>query len=95
MIGVLPNMKLLIDFLGWAGAFLLLGAYACVSFKKLRADSVSYQLANGLGSCFLVVNTIYYHAFPSAFVNVIWIGIAVAAGWRLRSQPQEARRLDA
>jgi len=86
--------KLLIDVLGWSGALLLLGAYACVSFRKLRADSVLYQVVNGLGSCFLVVNTVYYRAFPSAFVNVIWICIAVTAGIRMRAKAPEAIRVD-
>jgi len=85
-------MKLLIDILGWSGALLLLGAYACVSFGKLRADGVFYQFINGLGSSFLVVNTVYYHAFPSAFVNVIWIAIAVTAAVRMRGQASGAVR---
>ena len=87
-------MKLIIDLLGWAGAFLLLGAYGCVSFRKVRADSVLYQVINGLGSCFLVVNTVYYRAFPSAFVNVIWICIAVSAGIRMRRHAQGALPID-
>lgn len=87
-------MRLIIDLLGWSGALLLLGAYGCVSFKRLRADSISYQIFNGIGSCFLVVNTVYYHAFPSAFVNVIWIAIAIIAGIRMRSQAQCEVRID-
>jgi hypothetical protein len=87
-------MKLIIDLLGWAGALLLLGAYGCVSFRKLRPDSILYQSINGLGSCFLVVNTVYYRAFPSAFVNVIWICIAVSAGIRMRGRAQNVLRTD-
>ena len=87
-------MKLIIDLLGWSGASLLLGAYGCVSFGKLRAGSVLYQIVNGLGSCFLVVNTVYYRAFPSAFVNAIWICIAVSAGIRMRGQAQDALPID-
>ena len=86
--------KLLIDLLGWSGALLLLGAYACVSFKRLRADSVAYQIVNGLGSLFLIVNTVYYHAFPSAFVNLVWICIAIAAGIRVRGHAESGVRLD-
>lgn len=78
--------KFAIDLTGWAGALLLLGAYGAVSFHKLRPASLLYQALNGLGSMFLVINTIYYHAYPSAFVNVIWIGIALVAGLRVRSQ---------
>ncbi|HTR27190.1 MAG TPA: hypothetical protein VMI10_24675 [Terriglobales bacterium] len=87
-------MKLLIDILGWSGALLLLGAYACVSFRKMRADGGPYQFLNGLGSCFLVINTVYYRAFPSAFVNVIWIAIAVSAALRMRGQASNAMRAD-
>ena len=86
--------KLLIDLLGWSGALLLLGAYACVSFKRLSADSVAYQIVNGLGSLFLIVNTLYYHAFPSAFVNLVWIGIAIVAGVRVRGQTESGVRPD-
>ena len=86
--------KIVVDSLGWAGALLLLGAYACVSFKKLRPDSLAYQIINGIGSCFLVVNTMFYRAYPSAFVNVIWIAIALAAGARVKSQAAGEARLD-
>jgi hypothetical protein len=72
-------MKLLVDLIGWIGAGALLLAYAMVSFKRLRADSGRYQLLNALGSCCLIVNTTYYRAYPSAFVNVIWILIAILA----------------
>ena len=72
-------MKLSVDLIGWLGAVLLLLAYALVSFKKLRVDGGHYQLLNAVGSCFLIVNTVYYRAYPSSFVNVIWILIAIVA----------------
>lgn len=87
-------MKIFVDLLGWSGALLLLGAYACVSFRKLRPDGAFYQFINGLGSCFLVVNTVYHRAFPSAFVNMIWICIAVWAGIRMRGRPCDAVHVD-
>ncbi len=78
--------KLMIDAAGWLGAGLLLIAYGLVSFRRMRADSASYQALNGLGSLGLIVNTFYYHAYPSTFVNVVWITIAVAAGVRMRGR---------
>lgn len=73
-------MTLLLEELaGWTGAALLLVAYGMVSFKKLRPDSLCTQSLNAAGSGLLIVNTAYHRAFPSAFVNVIWILIAVAA----------------
>jgi hypothetical protein len=71
------NNHLWFDAIGWMGAAALLVAYAMISSKKLEADSTGYQLLNIIGSLFLVANTIFYRAYPSSFVNVIWAGIAV------------------
>jgi uncharacterized membrane protein YoaK (UPF0700 family) len=62
---------------GWLGAAALLVAYAMVSSRKMEADSASYQVLNIVGSILLVANTIFYRAYPSSFVNLIWAGIAV------------------
>jgi len=78
--------KLLVDGIGWLGAAVLLLAYALVSFKKMKPDSGYYQLMNAGGSAFLIVNTLYYRAIPSAFVNLIWIFIAIAAYLRVRAR---------
>jgi hypothetical protein len=77
-------VKIAVDSVGWLGAGLLLMAYGLVSFKKLRPDTGYYQLFNAVGSLGLIVNTLYYRAFPSAFVNLIWIIIAIVASYRLR-----------
>jgi hypothetical protein len=37
----------------------------------------------------LTVNTYYYHAYPSSFVNVLWLGIAIYA---LRQGKRERER---
>ena len=70
---------LLLNLLGWAGAFLLLLAYALVSFKKLEADSQTYQWLNITASILLLINTIYYCAYSSSFVNAAWTIIAFFA----------------
>jgi hypothetical protein len=75
-----------IDFAGWTGAGILLVAYALVSFDKLRGESFRYQFLNALGSLLLIINTVYYRADPSAFVNVVWIVIALLASARARSR---------
>jgi hypothetical protein len=79
-------MTLLLEELaGCIGAALLLAAYGMVSFKKLRPDSLWNRSLNAAGSGLLIVNTVYHRAFPSAFVNVIWILIAVVAQMRALS----------
>jgi len=71
------NNHLWFDAMGWAGAAALLVAYAMVSTKKFEGDSTVYQFLNIVGSLLLAVNTISYGAYPSSFVIMIWIGIAV------------------
>jgi hypothetical protein len=65
------------DAVGWLGATALLIAYAMVSSRRLEGHSVSFQLLNVSGSLLLATNTIFYGAYPSTFVNLIWAGIAV------------------
>jgi hypothetical protein len=71
------NNHIWFDAIGWAGAAALLVAYSMVSSKKLEGDSIPYQFLNIIGSLLLAVNTVFYRAYPSSFVNMIWIGIAV------------------
>jgi hypothetical protein len=70
---------MIIDIIGWIGSILVVIAYAMNIYGKLRSDSLQYFVLNIAGSTGLIVNTIYHHAIPSAAVNIIWIGIALAA----------------
>lgn len=72
-------MKLTIEIIGWAGAALILGAYALLSANRLRAESVTYHLMNIFGAAGFVINSGYNGALPSAIMNVVWIGIGVYA----------------
>jgi hypothetical protein len=78
--------QLLIDIAGWLGAGVLLAAYGLISFDKLRPETFRYQFLNAVGSLLLIVNTVYYRAYPSAFVNMIWIVIAFVASVRARNR---------
>jgi hypothetical protein len=71
------NNHVWFDAIGWLGAVTLLVAYGMVSSRKLEGDSVAYQLLNIVGSLLLAANTIFYRAYPSSFVNLIWTGIAL------------------
>jgi hypothetical protein len=71
------NNTVWFDTIGWAGAAALLFAYAMVSSRKLEGNAMAYQLLNIVGSLLLAANTVYYRAYPSSFVNLIWMGIAV------------------
>ncbi len=76
---MMMNNEILIDILGWIGAGGLLIAYALVSAKRVEGDSTGYQLLNTVGSIFLMINTIHYRAYPSALLNLFWLGVAIYA----------------
>lgn len=67
---------LAVDLAGWGGVSLLLLAYVLVSTRCLGGDSTLFQALNLAGSALLIVNSLYYGAYPSVGVNVAWIGVA-------------------
>jgi len=71
------NNHLWFDVIGWIGAAALLVAYAMVSSRKVEGHSSAFQLLNVGGSVLLAANTIFYGAYPSTFVNIIWAAIAI------------------
>jgi hypothetical protein len=80
-------MKMLIDILGWIGSVEVIAAYGLNSYQKLSSDSNVFQFLNLTGAIFLIANTVYYGAFPSAVINVVWVIIAAIAlirNWRKR-----------
>ena len=71
------STRFVIDLIGWIGAAALLMAYGLVSARRLDGDAMTFQILNLIGAVCLIINSSYYGAFPSAFVNVVWIGIAI------------------
>jgi hypothetical protein len=83
-------VNLLIEVVGWAGAALILVAYGLLSAGKLSGRSVSYQVMNVVGATGFVINSGYNGAIPSAALNVIWVGIGIAALLKMRARRTEA-----
>lgn len=79
-------MQLAVDILGWAGAAGVLIAYAFLSTNRWNNRSIAYQILNLAGSAFLILNTVYNHAYPSTFVNLVWFAIAAYALSGLRKR---------
>jgi len=73
-----------VEIVGWAGAVLILAAYALLSAGKLQARSPLYHWMNIVGAAGFVVNSGWNGAYPSAALNVIWMGIGAVALLRLR-----------
>ncbi|MEM7107767.1 MAG: hypothetical protein AAF519_06050 [Bacteroidota bacterium] len=69
----------MIDIIGWIGSIEVIVAYALISYHKTTANSLFYQLLNFSGGAFLIINTIYYGAYPSTAINGVWLIIAFIA----------------
>lgn len=83
-------MQAIIDFMGWAGSLALIIAYLLNSVNVLKSQSFAYQFMNLLGGGFLIINTLYYGAYPSSFLNVVWAFIAGFYLLRLKQKQSAA-----
>lgn len=75
---------LVVDILGWIGAAVILFAYGLVSLKKVEGDSLFFQTLNIGASILLVINTMYWRAYPSLALNAAWIVMGLVALGRKR-----------
>jgi hypothetical protein len=57
----------------------VIAAYGLNSYQKIKSDSLPFQLLNFTGGIFLIINTLYYSAYPSTFINIVWVIIAAIA----------------
>ena len=82
--------ELLVEIAGWAGALLILSAYALLTAERVTSRSPLYQAMNVAGAAGFIVNGWWHGAIPSAVLNVIWMMIGVTALWRMRSSSTSA-----
>ena len=88
------TLDLLMEVVGWIGAILILAGYFLLSAGKLDARSRLYQWLNVVGAIGFIANSSWNGAWPSAALNVIWVGIGVVAltriAMRASRKPREA-----
>ena len=82
---------LLVEVVGWAGALLILAGYALLTSGRVTAKSPLYQWINVVGAAGFVVSGLANGVYPVAGLNIVWMGIGVAALWKIAS----ARRSNA
>ena len=73
------TLKTFIDLSGWTAVVLILGGYGLLSFGKISSRSPVYQWMNVVGALGFVINSSWNGAWPSAALNVAWMGLAVYA----------------
>jgi hypothetical protein len=72
-------MDLFINVLGWIGSIEVLAAYGLNSYQKIKSDSILFYVLNLTGGLLLIIYSVYKEAFPNAFINIVWVIIALVA----------------
>lgn len=75
--------NILINVAGWAGSFFLVAAYGLNTYQRIKSDSIIFYILNITGGIFLTVYSIFVHAYPNVFINVVWIIIAIPAFFKV------------
>jgi len=83
-----------IEVVGFAGAALYLVGYGLLSFGRLGAQTVLYQVLNLTGGIGVAANALYHDALPSLVVNIAWCSVAVAALVRIAQLHRRRRSVD-
>jgi hypothetical protein len=73
-------VHLAIEASGWLGAALVVLAYGLTTLGRIAAGSRTSSTLNLTGGLGLMINAAANGAWPSAALNLVWLGIA-AAGW--------------
>lgn len=88
----MPETRILVEAAGWAGAIVLLAAYAALTAGRLPHGRAVYQWMNLAGAAGLMVNAAYHGSWPPVAVNVAWGAIAVASLLRRIARRTAGRR---
>lgn len=72
------KLEILLNVLAVVGSILMLFGFYRVTTGKWNNKSFWYEVDNLIGAIFIIAYQLYYHAFVSVVVNLIWAGVAVA-----------------
>ncbi len=84
------TLDIFMEVVGWIGGTLILVGYFLLTNGKLDAKSPTYQWLNVVGAVGFIANSGWNGAWPSAALNVIWVGIGVFALIKIVGQRKRA-----
>lgn len=70
-------LRYAIEITGWLAAAMMLSAYLLLTMGKLSARAKLYQWFNVLSGAGFIINSGWNGAYPSAFINVVWMCIGL------------------
>jgi hypothetical protein len=70
-------LKITIEIVGWVAAAMMLSAYLLLTAGRISARSRWYHWLNALSGAGFIINSGWNGAYPSAFINLIWMMIGL------------------
>ena len=70
-------LKFTIEIVGWAAAVLMLSAYLLLTSGRISSRSNLYHWLNVLAGAGIIANSGWNGAYPSVFINVVWMVIGL------------------
>ena len=70
-------MNIILQGLGWIGAFGLLSGYFLNTTGRLNSDSATYQWLNFVSAVMLAINAYFINSIPFLIINVFWAIVAL------------------
>ncbi len=75
-----------VEVVGWVGAVTILASYFLLTAGRLTAKDPAYQWMNVIGAAGFILNSGWNGAWPSAILNVVWVGIGLTALIRMATK---------
>ena len=70
------------DVVGTIGVVLIVGTYFLVQIGRLRAEALSYSVANGLGAALILLSLMVEFNWSAFLVEFFWLLISLIGVWR-------------
>ena len=70
-------MHYMVESVGWAAAAMMLSAYVLLTLGKVSSRSKAYHWLYILSGAGFIINSGWNGAYPSAFINVVWMFIGL------------------
>ena len=70
------------DIAGTFGVILIVGSYFLVQIGRLRAEALSYSVANGLGALLILLSLMVEFNLSAFLVEFFWLLISLIGVWR-------------
>ncbi len=61
---------------------MIIGAFFLLQIEKLKSESLSYSLLNGVGALLVLISLIYSFNLAALILEVFWLGISLIGVWR-------------